>query len=79
MLTKPTDLADAEVGAALRTGWGFRAKPLKYLAVGGGSHHWLATDGHGEQRFLTVTDLPVFVRNQADTVDAYSPGSGRRL
>ena len=70
MLTKPTDLADPEVGAALRTGWGFRAKSLKYLAVGGGSHHWLATDGCGEQRFLAVTDLPVFVRNQADTTDA---------
>jgi hypothetical protein len=70
VLTKPTDLADPEVSAALRTGWGFRAKSLKYLAVGGGSHHWLATDGHGEQRFLAVTDLPVFVRNQADTVDA---------
>jgi hypothetical protein len=70
VLTKPTDLADAEVSAALRTGWGFRANSLEYLAVGGGNHHWLATDGCGQQRFLAVTDLPVFVRNRADTADA---------
>src|SRR6185437_1557477 len=70
VLTKPTDLADAEVSAALRIGWGFRAKSLQYLAVGGGSHHWLATDGCGQQRFLAVTDLPVFLRNQADSADA---------
>ena len=70
MLTKPTDLADAQVVAALRNGWGFRARSLRYLAVGGGSHHWLATDGCGAQRFLAVTDLPVFARDRADTVDA---------
>jgi hypothetical protein len=70
VLTKPTDLADAEVRAAVRTAWGFWAKSLKYLPVGGGGHHWLATDGRGEQRFLTVTDLPAFVRSRNDTVEA---------
>jgi len=70
VLTKPTDLADAEVSAALRAGWGFRAWSLEYLAVGAGSHHWLATDAGGGQRFLAVTDLPVFVRGRADTTDA---------
>jgi spectinomycin phosphotransferase len=70
VLTKPTDLADAEVSAALRTGWGFRAKSLEYLTVGGGSHHWLATDGCGGQQFLAVTELPVFLRDRADTTAA---------
>jgi hypothetical protein len=66
----PTDLADAEISAALRSGWGFRARSLEYLPVGAGGHHWLVTDTGGEQRFLAVVDLPVFVRNRTDTADA---------
>lgn len=66
----PTDLAEAELSAALRFGWGFRPRSFEYLAVGAGSHHWLVTDASGGQRFLAVTDLPVFVRNRADSASA---------
>jgi spectinomycin phosphotransferase len=70
VLTKPTDLTDAALEEALRSGWGFEAVSCEYLAVGAGGHHWLVIDASGARRFLAATDLPVFVRGQTDTVDA---------
>ena len=42
---------------ALADGWGLSAETLRYAPVGGGSYHWVATSGPGEQWFVTVDDL----------------------
>ena len=55
---------------ALSDGWGFRPASLSYLAVGFGSHHWLAVDSGGLKFFVTVDDLSEKLRDGADTTDA---------
>jgi hypothetical protein len=55
---------------ALSGGWGFRPASLSYLAVGFGSHHWLAVDSGGLRLFVTVDDLSEKLRDSADTTDA---------
>jgi hypothetical protein len=57
MLTRPVDLSDLEVIAALRTGWSLETLDVEYLAVGFGSHHWRATDDAGRRWFVSVDDL----------------------
>ena len=57
MFTKPDDLADETVTAALGSHWGFEPIELVYQAVGFGSHHWLAVARTGDARFVTVDDL----------------------
>jgi spectinomycin phosphotransferase len=52
--TRPPDLADAALRDVLADHWNFRAETLSYSPVGFGSHHWLATDGAGDRRFVTV-------------------------
>ena len=47
MLTRPPDLTDDAVAAAVRAGWGWAPASLAYRAVGFGSHHWQATDPAG--------------------------------
>jgi spectinomycin phosphotransferase len=42
---------------ALADGWGLSAETLRYAPVGGGSYHWVVTNGPGEQWFVTVDDL----------------------
>jgi spectinomycin phosphotransferase len=42
---------------ALADGWGLSAETLRYAPVGGGSYHWIVTNGPGEQWFVTVDDL----------------------
>jgi len=55
---------------ALSDGWGFRPASLSYLAIGFGSHHWLAVDSGGLKLFVTVDDLREKLRDDADTTDA---------
>ena len=57
MLTQPTSVSDALVGASLAGGWGIRCVELAYLPVGAGSHHWRAVDADGVAWFLTVDDV----------------------
>ena len=41
----------------LADGWGFDVKAIDYAPVGFGSYHWIATNGGGASRFVTVDDL----------------------
>jgi hypothetical protein len=56
VLSRPPDVTDGALAAALAEGWGIDAAGLEYLAVGFGSHHWLAADGDARW-FVTVDDL----------------------
>jgi hypothetical protein len=67
--TRPDDLAESTIAAALEDLWGFRAASLEYQAVGFGSHHWLATDRTGRRLFTSVDDL-TNVRTGGDTTGA---------
>ena len=42
---------------ALADGWGLSAGTLRYAPVGGGSYHWVVTDGRSGRWFVTVDDL----------------------
>ncbi len=55
---------------ALCDGWGFRPARLSYLAVGFGSHHWLAVDSGGLKLFVTVDDLSEKLGGDADSTSA---------
>jgi spectinomycin phosphotransferase len=70
MLTQPGDLAEGKLQAAVAEGWGFDAAELRYLAVGFGSHHWLASSADGSRLFLTVDDLDAKLSSFQDTTDA---------
>ena len=48
--TRPDDLDDDAIAAALRDGWRFDAIAVEYAAVGFGSHHWIAHDPAGDRR-----------------------------
>jgi hypothetical protein len=43
--------------ASLADGWGLAVSHLEYRPVGGGSYHWLVTDGAGTRSFVTADDL----------------------
>jgi spectinomycin phosphotransferase len=55
--TRPPDLDDADVIAAVERGWVTRASSAEYVPEGGGSHHWSLTDQEGRAFFVTVDDL----------------------
>jgi spectinomycin phosphotransferase len=57
MRTPPTDLDAAAVAAGVARGWQLRVSDLRYIALGGGSHHWSASGPGGTRYFLTVDDL----------------------
>ncbi len=57
MHTRPTDLADDGISNCLLAGWGLNVARLEYVAVGGGSHHWLGHDDAGQRHWVTVDDL----------------------
>ncbi len=69
MFTRPDDLRDDSLYAALRDHWDFRAASLRYQAVGFGSHHWLAADVRGALPFVTVDDLTDKLSTPIDTAD----------
>jgi spectinomycin phosphotransferase len=57
MRSPPGDLAQRDVGNTVAEGWRLRAASMEYLPEGGGSHHWILTDGDGLYHFVTVDDL----------------------
>ena len=68
MRTRPTDLDDHELTAALRQEWDadIGADALEYVAIGGGTHHWragrfwLGVDDLDEKPFLGASRSEVF-------------------
>lgn len=67
MKDRPDGVADADLVAALRDGWGFVAESTAYLPVGAGSYHWSATDEAGVTRFVTVDPYSDALRRALDT------------
>ncbi len=57
MRDQPPDVPTDAVIAALRKHWDFTVAGLRYAPAGVGGYHWVAADGSGERRFVTVTDL----------------------
>ncbi len=55
--TRPDDLTDSDLFNCLSKGWGLKTAQLEYVAVGGGSHHWLALDAAGKRHWVTVDDV----------------------
>jgi spectinomycin phosphotransferase len=70
VFTRPEDLPEGQIRAELAASWNFAGAALRYLPVGFGSHHWLATDAAGRQLFLIVHDLPRMLHSRADTAEA---------
>jgi spectinomycin phosphotransferase len=70
VFTQPADLAEDLLSAALSEGWGLRPTSLSYMAVGFGSHHWLAVDSGGLSLFATVDDLSDKKHDDIDTTNA---------
>jgi spectinomycin phosphotransferase len=68
--TRPDDLSEDHIRAALAASWDFHAASLRYQPVGFGSYHWLAADAAGRQVFLTVHDLTAMRTGAADTAEA---------
>lgn len=66
MRTRPHDLGDGAVVAALRGGWGIRSADVAYAPVGFGSHHWTVAADDGRW-FATVDDLEARRRHAAET------------
>lgn len=77
VFTKPADLTEETLAAALRDRWRFTASSLDYQAVGFGSHHWLVTNAAGERLFVTVDDLGAKLRTADDSTDAAFGRLGR--
>jgi hypothetical protein len=79
MFTRPEEVTDVDVVAALVDGWGRPAPDVEYAAVGYGSHHWHATEG-GRRWFVTVDDLDARRRHatesRADVADRLSGALG---
>ena len=66
MFTRPDDLSDDDIVAALVDGWGLAANEVEYAAVGFGSHHWRVTSD-GERWFVNVDDLDARKRDASET------------
>jgi spectinomycin phosphotransferase/16S rRNA (guanine(1405)-N(7))-methyltransferase len=57
VFTRPADLSDADVRAALVRGWGLDVVAVEHAPVGFGSHHWWVTSADGGRWFATADDL----------------------
>ncbi len=57
MKTPPNALDPNAIADALASDWGVVDASLTYLALGFGSHHWLAEGAGGETWFVTADDL----------------------
>jgi spectinomycin phosphotransferase len=55
--TPPEGLSESRLVAALADGWEIAGSRVEYRPVGGGSYHWLVSDGTGTRYFVTVDDL----------------------
>jgi hypothetical protein len=54
MRTRPCDLTDADVGAAVAARWPIVTESVTYRPVGFGSHHWLVVEPTGRRWFVTA-------------------------
>ncbi len=57
MRAPAADLDARAVAEAVTSGWGLAVSGLRYVALGGGSHHWAAAVADGTRYFITVDDL----------------------
>lgn len=57
MKAPPAGTYERDIVDALARQWGIAAIALKYLAVGFGDHHWIATEAGGRRWFVTVAEL----------------------
>ena len=57
MFTRPADLTDADVRAALVRDWALDVVAVEHALVGFGSHHWWVTTADGCRWFATADDL----------------------
>jgi spectinomycin phosphotransferase len=51
------DVEESAIVSALDEGWGFDVESTEYVAVGGGSYHWVMSARDGTRGFVTVDDL----------------------
>lgn len=66
MLTRPDDLDDDAVAAAVAEGWGVTVTEIEYAALGFGSHHWRVRSGR-DRWFVNVDDLDARSWDASDT------------
>lgn len=57
MKTRPADLPEDLLAAALARGWGVAVASMTYRPVGFGSHHWEVLDAAGTRWFVTADEL----------------------
>lgn len=69
MFTRPEDIDETELRAAVSRVWGIDLLAITYAPVGFGSHHWVAA-GADDRWFLTVDDLTACLESADDTHDA---------
>ena len=69
MFTRPDDLTDAEVRAALVRHWGLDVVGVEHAQVGFGSHHWWVHTSDGGRHFATADDLRLRRRTPAELLD----------
>jgi hypothetical protein len=55
--TRPADLPEDLLAAALARGWGVAVASMTYRPVGFGSHHWEVLDAAGTRWFVTADEL----------------------
>lgn len=72
MRTEPRELDRGDLTKLLAQAWGLTDVELEYLPVGFGSHHWRATDGRGDLRFVTGDDLEAGFQQGPDADSAFA-------
>ncbi|WP_377642244.1 hypothetical protein [Oryzobacter terrae] len=70
MFTRPEDLTDAEVAAALIWGWDLDVEAVEHAPVGFGSHHWWVRTADGRRWFATADDLRTRRHHHDEPLDA---------
>ena len=85
MRSRPEDLGDDRVRAAVVDHWGLDLVELAHVPVGGGAHHWTARTADGRRWFVTGDDLDTkpWLGTDRDTVfdgvlDAYGAATDLR-
>jgi spectinomycin phosphotransferase len=53
----PVDVTATDLIVCLRANWGLDIAAVEYVAVGGGSHHWVAHEAAARRHWVTVDDL----------------------
>lgn len=69
MYTKPDNVDEAALTAAISRWWGIDVAKIVYAPLGFGSHHWVASGPRGRW-FVTVDDLTACLSGADDDHDA---------